>query len=140
MAGKSVQLYVQAAIKSALASQIFSGGAAVPVVDNPYDGQPAPYIVCNNIIETWDDDINSTQRWLTVTVDVYTTDYKTAGTTTNKDIRRQVCNTLADGSLAISGCTFRGCLFVDNGIDFIEADGNTVHGQCRFRIHVDTLT
>jgi len=140
MAGKSVQLYVQAAVKAALTSQVTSGGATVPVVDNPYDGQTAPYIVCNNIVETWDDDFNTPQRWLTVTVDVYTTDYKTAGTVTNKDIRRQIINTLAGGSLTITGCTFRGCLLIDNGVEFIELDGQTVHGQCRFRIHVDTLT
>lgn len=140
MAGKSVQLYVQAALKSALTSQVTSGGATVPVVDNPYDGQTGPYIVCNNITETWDDDMNSPQRWLTATVDVYTTDYKTAGTVTNKDIRRQIIDTLAGGTLTITGCTFRGCLFVDNGVEFIEGDGDTVHGQCRFRIHVDTLT
>jgi len=140
MAGKSVQLYVQAAIKSALTSQVTSGGATVPVVDNPYDGQAGPYIVCNNITETWDDDINSTQRWLTATIDVYTTDYKTAGTVTNKDIRRQVCNTLADGTLSITGCSFRGCLLDQNLPDFVEPDGETVHGQVRFRIHVDTLT
>ncbi|OQB35291.1 MAG: hypothetical protein BWY06_03201 [Candidatus Latescibacteria bacterium ADurb.Bin168] len=140
MAGKSVQMYVQAALKTKLTSAVTVSNVAVPVVDNPYDGQAAPYIVCNQIVERQADTFSTTERWFDVTVDSYTTDYRTQGTVTNKDIRRQIINTLAGTTLSVTGATFRACIFTENGPDFIEGDGDTVHGQCRFRIHVDTLT
>jgi hypothetical protein len=139
MPGKSVQMYVQAALKTKLTSAVTVSSVAVPIVDNPYDGQAAPYIVCNQIIERQDDTFTTTERWCDVTIDVYTTGYRTQGTVTNKDIRRQIINTLADATLTITSCTFRACIFTENAQDFIE-DGDTVHGQCRFRVHVDTLT
>lgn len=138
--GYSCALYVQAAIKSAIDSSIRVSGAAVPVVSNPYEEQALPYIVINQIGENNADTINTSERWYDVTIDVYTGDYKTAGTVTNKDIRRQIINALHRASLSISNCAFRGCLFDSSPPEFIEPDGNTVHGQCRFRIHVDTLT
>ncbi|HPU86652.1 MAG TPA: DUF3168 domain-containing protein, partial [Candidatus Latescibacteria bacterium] len=107
MAGKSVQMYVQAAIRTALRGAVTEASLAVPIVDNPYDGQAGPYIVCNQITERYADTFSTTERWFDVTVDSYTTDYRTQGTVTNKDIRRQIINTLAGTTLSVTGATFR---------------------------------
>lgn len=139
MAALATQRRIYAALSGHLTDPV--GAAPVPVVDQPIENQPFPYVQLMSFIETPRNTFNHTGRTVLAQIDVWTrsgTDAAQDGWGQGRTIAGQI-DVLLDATIpgASDGWTFTFCQF-DSSKDRPLADGLTRGITLEYRVWLET--